>query len=93
MHCFLTSLGSKVCIRTPESAAYDFYLYNFNNQELQCYPFFYQFKTDLETLVRSATNKATNTELTQNSEFTQVLSTMLKQLHQTLDVDLRWVVL
>ena len=68
-------------------------MYNFNNQELQCYPCFYQFKTDLETLVRSAANKATNTELTQYSEFTQVSSTMLKQLHQTLDVDLRWVVL
>ena len=45
--------------------------------------------TDLETLVRSAATKATNTELTQNSEFTQVLSTMLKQLHQTLNVNLR----
>ena len=49
--------------------------------------------TDLETLVRFAANKATNTELTQNSEFTQVLSTMLKQSHQTLNVDLKWVVL
>ena len=47
----------------------------------------------METLIRSVTKKATNTEFTQNSEFTQVLSTMLKQLLQTLNVDLKWVVL
>ena len=49
----------------------------FNNQELQCYPCFYQLLlsdkivADLETLIRSVTNKVTNTKLTQSLEFTQ----------------------
>ena len=48
-----------------------YYLYTFNNQELQCYPCFYQSTADLETLIRSVTNQVTNTKLTQSLEFTQ----------------------
>ena len=53
------------------------YTCTFNNQELQCYPYFYQLllsdkiAADLETLIRSVTNKVTNTKLTQSLEFTQ----------------------
>ena len=43
-----------------------------------------QILADLETLIRSVTNKVTNTKLTQSLEFHTVLSTMLRQLHQTL---------
>ena len=47
----------------------------FNNQELQCHPYFYQLLlfdkivADLETLVMSATNKVTNTKLALSLEF------------------------
>ena len=47
----------------------------FNNQELQCCPYFYQLLlfdkivADLETLVMSATNKVTNTKLALSLEF------------------------
>ena len=36
-----------------------------------------QILADLETLIRSVTNKVTNTKLTQSLEFHTVLSTML----------------
>ena len=40
-------------------------------------PLFLSDPTDLETLIRSATNQVTNTKLTQSLDFT-VLSTMLR---------------
>ena len=53
-----------------------------------------QILADLETLIRSVTNKVTNTKLTQSLEFHKVLSTMLKQLHPTLMSGPKmWVVL
>ena len=52
----------------------------FNNQELQCCPYFYQLLlfdkivADLETLVMSATNKVTNTKLALSLEFYLILT-------------------
>ena len=44
----------------------------FNNEELQCYTCFCQLlKADLETSIRSVTNKVTKTEFTQSLEFNQ----------------------
>ena len=52
----------------------------FNNQELQCCPYFYhlilfdKIVADLETLVMSATNKVTNTKLALSLEFELILT-------------------